>query len=236
MPDIGDFKDVPVIEIFVKVGDSVKAEDPLVSLESDKATMDVPAPLSGVVQEIRVKVGDKVSEGSVIMALATRGGARPPRRHRHRRAQTAAAPPRRSRRRGAPAASTKQPSRWPMPARPCASWRASSAWTWAGSRAPASTAASCAADVEAFAKGGAAARGACGEGRTCRGRCRRRRHRPAALAEGRLREVRPGRAQGAGRASRRSRRPTCIATGSSSRTSRRTTRPTSPTSSSSACR
>ena len=49
MPDIGDFKDVPVIEIFVKVGDAVKAEDPLVSLESDKATMDVPAPLAGVV-------------------------------------------------------------------------------------------------------------------------------------------------------------------------------------------
>jgi pyruvate dehydrogenase E2 component (dihydrolipoamide acetyltransferase) len=71
VPDIGDFKDVPVIEIHVKVGDTVKAEDPLVSLESDKATMDVPAPLGGVVQEIRVKVGDKVSEGSVIMALAT---------------------------------------------------------------------------------------------------------------------------------------------------------------------
>ena len=76
IPDIGDFKDVPVIEIFVKVGDSVKAEDPLVSLESDKATMDVPAPLSGVVQAIRVKVGDKVSEGSVVMALAT--GEAPP--------------------------------------------------------------------------------------------------------------------------------------------------------------
>ena len=71
VPDIGDFKDVPVIEIFVKVGDTVKAEDPLVSLESDKATMDVPAPLGGVVQEIRVQVGDKVSEGSVILALAT---------------------------------------------------------------------------------------------------------------------------------------------------------------------
>jgi pyruvate dehydrogenase E2 component (dihydrolipoamide acetyltransferase) len=71
IPDIGEFKDVPVIEIFVKVGDSVKAEDPLVSLESDKATMDVPTPLSGVVQEIRVKLGEKVSEGSVIMALAT---------------------------------------------------------------------------------------------------------------------------------------------------------------------
>lgn len=71
VPDIGDFKDVPVIEIFVKVGDTVKAEDPLMSLESDKATMDVPAPLGGVVQEIRVKLGDKVSQGSVIMMLAT---------------------------------------------------------------------------------------------------------------------------------------------------------------------
>ena len=71
IPDIGDFTDVPVIEIYVKVGDSVKAEDPLVSLESDKATMDVPAPLAGTVQELRVKLGDKVSEGSVIMVLAT---------------------------------------------------------------------------------------------------------------------------------------------------------------------
>jgi pyruvate dehydrogenase E2 component (dihydrolipoamide acetyltransferase) len=75
VPDIGDFKDVPVIEVFVKVGDTVKAEDPLISLESDKATMDVPAPLPGVVQSIKVKVGDKVSEGSVILALSTGGGA-----------------------------------------------------------------------------------------------------------------------------------------------------------------
>jgi pyruvate dehydrogenase E2 component (dihydrolipoamide acetyltransferase) len=71
VPDIGDFKDVPVIEIFVKVGDPVKAEDPIVSLESDKATMDVPAPLSGVVTAIGIKIGDKVSEGSVILSLAT---------------------------------------------------------------------------------------------------------------------------------------------------------------------
>jgi pyruvate dehydrogenase E2 component (dihydrolipoamide acetyltransferase) len=71
VPDIGDFKDVPVIEIFVKVGDTVKAEDPLVSLESDKATMDVPAPLSGVVKAVAVNIGDKVSEGSVILSLAT---------------------------------------------------------------------------------------------------------------------------------------------------------------------
>lgn len=71
VPDIGDFKDVPVIEIFVKPGDSVKAEDPLIALESDKATMEVPAPLSGTVREIKVKTGDKVSEGAVILVLAT---------------------------------------------------------------------------------------------------------------------------------------------------------------------
>jgi pyruvate dehydrogenase E2 component (dihydrolipoamide acetyltransferase) len=73
VPDIGDFKDVPVIEIFVKPGDSVKAEDPLIALESDKATMEVPAPLSGTVREIKIKTGDKVSEGSIILVLATSG-------------------------------------------------------------------------------------------------------------------------------------------------------------------
>jgi dihydrolipoyl dehydrogenase len=71
VPDIGDFKDVPIIEVFVKPGDAVKPEDPLVTLESDKATMDVPAPAAGSVKELRVKVGDKVSEGSVILTLET---------------------------------------------------------------------------------------------------------------------------------------------------------------------
>src|SRR5439155_1418820 len=71
VPDIGDFKDVPVIEIMVKPGDVVKPEDALVTLESDKATMDVPAPLGGKVQNITVKVGDRVSEGSVILVLVT---------------------------------------------------------------------------------------------------------------------------------------------------------------------
>ncbi|UFZ07125.1 dihydrolipoyllysine-residue acetyltransferase [Bradyrhizobium ontarionense] len=71
VPDIGDFKDVPVIEIFVKPGDTVKAEDPLIALESDKATMEVPAPLSGTVGEIKLKIGDKVSEGAIILVLAT---------------------------------------------------------------------------------------------------------------------------------------------------------------------
>lgn len=73
VPDIGDFKDVPVIEVFVKAGDAVKAEDSLVTLESDKATMDVPAPSAGVVKELKVKVGDKVSEGSVILLLGAAG-------------------------------------------------------------------------------------------------------------------------------------------------------------------
>jgi pyruvate dehydrogenase E2 component (dihydrolipoamide acetyltransferase) len=75
VPDIGDFKDVPVIEVFVKPGDAVKAEDSLVTLESDKATMDVPAPSAGTVKELRVKVGDKVSEGSVIVTLEANGAA-----------------------------------------------------------------------------------------------------------------------------------------------------------------
>src|SRR5262245_55306583 len=63
VPDIGDFKDVPVIEVLVKPGDTVKAEDSLLTLESDKATMEVPSPAAGVVKEIRIKVGDKVSQG-----------------------------------------------------------------------------------------------------------------------------------------------------------------------------
>ena len=71
VPDIGDFRDIPVIEVFVKPGDSVKAEDSLVSLESDKATMDVPAPAAGLVKELKLKLGDKVSEGSVILTLDT---------------------------------------------------------------------------------------------------------------------------------------------------------------------
>jgi pyruvate dehydrogenase E2 component (dihydrolipoamide acetyltransferase) len=73
VPDIGDFSDVPVIELHVAAGDTIAPEDPLVTLESDKATMDVPSPLEGVVREVRVAVGDSVSEGSVIL-LATAGG------------------------------------------------------------------------------------------------------------------------------------------------------------------
>jgi len=71
VPDIGDFKDIPVIDVLVKPGDRVNKEDSLITLESDKATMDVPSPQSGIVKALRVKAGDKVSEGSVILTLET---------------------------------------------------------------------------------------------------------------------------------------------------------------------
>jgi pyruvate dehydrogenase E2 component (dihydrolipoamide acetyltransferase) len=71
VPDIGDFKDVPVIEILVKPGDAIKKNDSIVTLESEKASMEVPSPADGVVQDVKVHVGDKVSEGSVILSLAS---------------------------------------------------------------------------------------------------------------------------------------------------------------------
>jgi len=78
VPDIGDFKNIPVIEVLVKPGDAVKAEDPLVTLESDKATMDIPAPSAGVVKAVSLKPGDKVSMGSVILTLEEAGAAAAP--------------------------------------------------------------------------------------------------------------------------------------------------------------
>ncbi|HEY1459412.1 MAG TPA: dihydrolipoyllysine-residue acetyltransferase [Casimicrobiaceae bacterium] len=113
VPDIGDFSDVPVIEVFVKVGDTVKAEDSLVTLESDKATMDVPAPAAGVVSEVRVKVGDKVSEGTpIVMLESSAAGA------------SAAAPPASAAASGpapaVPAPVSAKPSEAPAPARPSA--------------------------------------------------------------------------------------------------------------------
>ena len=88
VPDIGDFANVEVIEVHVKAGDRIDVEDSLITLESDKATMDVPAPAAGVVQQMHVKVGDKVSAGDRILALTTQEGAdaRPP-------AETAKEPP-----------------------------------------------------------------------------------------------------------------------------------------------
>ena len=75
VPDIGDFRDVDVIEVLVQAGDKVDVDDPLITLESDKASMDVPSPKSGVVKEVRVAVGDKVSAGSLILVLEAAGGA-----------------------------------------------------------------------------------------------------------------------------------------------------------------
>ncbi|OGS94087.1 MAG: dihydrolipoyllysine-residue acetyltransferase [Gallionellales bacterium RIFCSPLOWO2_02_FULL_57_47] len=69
VPDIGNFKGVNVIEVFVKAGDTIRAEDALITLETDKAAMDVPSPYSGVIKEMKIKAGDKVSQGSVILLL-----------------------------------------------------------------------------------------------------------------------------------------------------------------------
>jgi len=99
VPDIGDFKNIPVIEVLVKPGDAVSKEDPLISLESDKATMEVPAPAAGVVRELKVKVGDKVSQGALVLMLEAGDGAP--------RAATASAP--------APAAQPAAPAPAPTP-------------------------------------------------------------------------------------------------------------------------
>ncbi len=117
VPDIGDFKDVPIIEVHVKPGDSVKRDDPLVTLESDKAAMEVPAPEAGKVAEILVKVGDKVSEGSAILKMspasrATEAG--PPPVSSDRKSEAKAPPPPAS----APAPAAERPGpppRIPLP-------------------------------------------------------------------------------------------------------------------------
>jgi pyruvate dehydrogenase E2 component (dihydrolipoamide acetyltransferase) len=78
VPDIGDFKDVEVIEIMVKPGDTVKVEQSLITVESDKASMEIPSSHAGVVKELKIKVGDKVSKGSLVLTLETAGGAPAP--------------------------------------------------------------------------------------------------------------------------------------------------------------
>ncbi|MGB9194927.1 MAG: biotin/lipoyl-containing protein, partial [Azonexus sp.] len=71
VPDIGDFSDVPVIDLFAKVGDSIKVDDAIATLESDKATMDVPSTVDGVIREVLVQLGSKVSEGVVLIKVET---------------------------------------------------------------------------------------------------------------------------------------------------------------------
>ena len=117
VPDIGDFKDVPVIEVLVKPGDVVKAEQSLVTLESDKATMDVPSPVAGAVAEVVAKVGDKVSMGTLIARVepARASAPRPPRQGSRAcevaAAPAKAAPPRPPRRAAAAAAGAPRPRR-----------------------------------------------------------------------------------------------------------------------------
>jgi dihydrolipoamide dehydrogenase len=109
VPDIGDFKDVPVIAVLVKPGDKVEVESPLVTLESDKATIDVPSPAAGVVREVRAKIDDKVSEGTVIVVLEVAEGAA---------VTSAAAPPSSAAPPAAPAASKPGSAAPPAPAKP----------------------------------------------------------------------------------------------------------------------
>src|SRR5262249_52234634 len=104
VPDIGDFKDVPIIEVFVKPGDAVKAEDSLITLESEKTTMDVPSPTAGTVKSGSVKSGAKVPEGSAILTLETQAAApQPPGKQAPAQTQAPAAKP-------PPAAAAAQPA------------------------------------------------------------------------------------------------------------------------------
>jgi pyruvate dehydrogenase E2 component (dihydrolipoamide acetyltransferase) len=121
VPDIGDFKDVPVIEVLVKAGDAVKKDDSLVTLESDKATMEVPSPISGTVKDVRVKVGDKVSEGTAILTLEGDAGAAKP-APAPKAAPAPAAPPAAAKPAAAPAAAAvKAPEVVPVPPVPAPS-------------------------------------------------------------------------------------------------------------------
>ena len=127
VPDIGDFADVPVIEIHVSVGDEVAPEDPLVTLESDKATMDIPAPSAGKVTDLRVALEDKVSEGSVILVLDAVDGAVAPRRRRSPRSSRRSRRPRRPSR----ATSTRARRSSSSDRAPAATRRRSAPPTWA---------------------------------------------------------------------------------------------------------
>src|SRR3954464_14793896 len=77
VPDIGDFKDVAVIELLVKPGDTIKPEQSLVTVESDKASMEIPSSVGGVVKDLKIKIGDKVREGWVLLTVEGEGAAAP---------------------------------------------------------------------------------------------------------------------------------------------------------------
>ncbi|MCA8451099.1 biotin/lipoyl-containing protein, partial [Burkholderia vietnamiensis] len=127
VPDIGDYKDVPVIEIGVKIGDTVEKEQSLVTLESDKATMDVPSPAAGVVKDIKVKVGDAVSEGTLIVLLEAAGAAAPAVAPASAPAPAAAAPAPAPAAAPAPAPAASAPAAAAPAAAPSGEYRASHA-------------------------------------------------------------------------------------------------------------
>src|SRR5476649_1473319 len=110
VPDIGDFKEVEVIELMVKVGDTIKVDQSLITVESDKASMEIPSSHAGVVKEIKIKVGDKVAEGGLLLLLEAEGAAAAP----------AAAP-------AAPAAAPAPAAAAPAPAAPAAAPAAAAA-------------------------------------------------------------------------------------------------------------
>jgi len=93
VPDIGDFKEVEVIEVLVKPGDAVSKEQSLITLESDKATMEIPSPSAGVVKELKVKVGDKISKGSLILEMDAKEEAAPAPKKEAPKAEKKTAPP-----------------------------------------------------------------------------------------------------------------------------------------------
>jgi pyruvate dehydrogenase E2 component (dihydrolipoamide acetyltransferase) len=112
VPDIGDFKEVEVIEVLVKPGDSVTKEQSLITLESDKATMEIPSPSAGVVKEIRIKVGDKVSKGAAILVLDSKEAAAAPQPAQPARAEAPRQAP------AAVPAPTREPTTRPVPREP----------------------------------------------------------------------------------------------------------------------
>ena len=232
VPDIGDFKEVEVIEVLVKPGDTVSKEQSLITLESDKATMEIPSPAAGVVKEIEIKVGDKVSKGAPILVLEAAG-------QQPARSGSAPSPQPRQPRLPRPApAPTPAPSTRPVPreprdetvAKPHASpsvrkFARELGVDLARVQGSGPKGRILHSDVQAFVKGAlskapfaplprAAAR--------CRSTCRpgRRSTSPSSARSS------PSRC----RASRSFPAPTCTATGSRFRTSRSSTRPTSPTS------
>ena len=122
VPDIGDFDEVTVIELLVKPGDTVTVEQSLITVESDKASMEIPCSAAGVVKEIKVTLGDKVKQGSVVLTLEAEGAAAAP---AAAAPAPAAAPAAAAAPAPAPAAAPAAASCWPRPATPS---RPSSRW------------------------------------------------------------------------------------------------------------